>query len=109
MDVTVLEEALSQVDKDIALENQNLTQDIPPNKIRRKTRQGPIATDTPTPGRRTRRARKVPRCKVCKERISCRKNFSSKWIIGADSVRVSNVRDHAQNDQHTHVMCLLEK
>ena len=52
------------------------------------------------------------KCKVCKEfeeRISSRKNFSSKWIVGADSVRVSNVRDHAQNDQHTHAMCLLKK
>ena len=28
---------------------------------------------------------------------------------GADSVRTSNVRGHAQNDQHTHAMSLLEK
>ena len=29
--------------------------------------------------------------------------------MGADSVRISNVRDHARNDQHTHVMSLLKK
>ena len=38
-----------------------------------------------------------------------RKNFSSKWIAGADLVRISNVRDHAHNDQHTHAMSLLKK
>ena len=52
------------------------------------------------------------KCKVCSdfvERIRGRKNFSDKWIVGADSLRVSNVRDHAQNDQHTHAMSLLKK
>ena len=52
------------------------------------------------------------KCKVCSEfveRIRGRKNFSDKWIVGADSVRVSNVCDHAQNDQHTHAMSLLKK
>ena len=51
-------------------------------------------------------------CKVCSEfvdRIRSRKNFSDKWIVGADSVRVSNVRDHAQNNQHLHAMSLLKK
>ena len=65
MDVTILEEALSQVDRDIAISYQNSqnnqTQDIPPTKIRRITRQGTILTDTTGPSRRTRRARKVPR------------------------------------------------
>ena len=45
------------------------------------------------------------KCKVWSdfvEKIRGRKNFSEKWIVGADSVRLSNVRDHAQNDQHTH-------
>ena len=49
------------------------------------------------------------KCKVCSgfvEKIRGRKNFSEKWIVGADSVRVSNVRDHAQNDQHTHTVCM---
>ena len=37
------------------------------------------------------------------------KNFSEKWIIGADSVRLSNVRDYTQNDQHTHSVSFLKK
>ena len=52
------------------------------------------------------------KCKVCSQfesKIRGRKNFSSKWIEGADSVRLSNVRDHAQCDQHTHAMHLLNK
>lgn len=52
------------------------------------------------------------RCKVCSEfvdRIRGLKNFSDKWIQGADSVRVSNVRDHAQNKQHERAMSLLRK
>ena len=51
-------------------------------------------------------------CKVCtqfKEKIKSRKNFSSKWIAGADPVRISNVRDHTRNNQHTHAMSLLKK
>ena len=35
--------------------------------------------------------------------------FIKKWINSADSVRTSNVRDHAQSDQHTHAMGLLHK
>ena len=52
------------------------------------------------------------KCKVCSEfvdRIRGSKNFSDKWIVGADSVRVSNVRDHVQSDQHAHAMMLLKK
>ncbi len=52
------------------------------------------------------------KCKACAEfveRIRGRKNFSDKWIVGADSVRISNVRDHAQNDQHTYAMSLMKK
>ena len=52
------------------------------------------------------------KCKVCSKfesKIEGRKNFSNKWILGADSVRASNVQDHAQNDQHAHAMILLEK
>ena len=43
------------------------------------------------------------KCKVCEQfedKIRGRKNFSDRWIVGAESVRVSNVRDHARNDQH---------
>lgn len=52
------------------------------------------------------------KCKVCAEfadRIRGRRNFSEKWIVGANSVRTSNVRDHAHNDQHKHAMSLLSK
>ena len=52
------------------------------------------------------------KCKVCSEfmdRIRGSKNFSDKWIVGADSVRVSNVRDHVQSNQHAHAMMLLKK
>ena len=43
------------------------------------------------------------KCNVCSKfehNIKGRKNFSDKWILGADSVRISNVRDHAKNYQH---------
>ena len=52
------------------------------------------------------------KCKVCidfADRIRSSKNFSDKWIVGADSVRISNVRDHAQSDQHSCAMLLLRK
>ena len=52
------------------------------------------------------------KCKVCTEfvdKIRGRKNFSDKWIVGADSVRISNVHDHARNNQHAHAMSLLAK
>ena len=34
---------------------------------------------------------------------------SYKWIIGVNSVRFSNVRDHDQSYQHAHVMMFLKK
>ena len=43
------------------------------------------------------------------ERIEHRRNFSERWIIGADSVRTSNIRDHSRADQHVHAMMLLKK
>ena len=52
------------------------------------------------------------KCKACTEfvdRIRGSRNFSDKWIVGADSVRLSNVRDHAQNNQHMRSMSLLRK
>ena len=52
------------------------------------------------------------KCKVCSkfvDNIRGRKNFSEKLIAGADSVRISNVHNHTQNDQHAHVMSLLRK
>ena len=52
------------------------------------------------------------RCGVCaqfKERIATRRNFSEKCLLGAESVRTSNIRDHAKADQHTHAMILLRR
>ena len=52
------------------------------------------------------------KCRVCSEfvdRIRGSKNFSDKWIVGADSVRVSNIHDHAKSGQHAHAMMLLKK
>ena len=52
------------------------------------------------------------RCSVCKkykERIAGRRNFSEHWIVGADSVRTSNIRDHSHTDQHIHAMSLLKR
>ena len=39
------------------------------------------------------------RCSICTEfktSIATRRNFSERWISGADSVRTSNVHDHAR-------------
>ena len=47
------------------------------------------------------------KCRVCtkhKARISGRKHFSNKWIEGAESIRTSNIRDHANADQHIQSM-----
>ena len=52
------------------------------------------------------------RCSVCakfKASIATRRNFSERWISGADSIRNSNVSDHARCDQHLHTMNLLKR
>ena len=52
------------------------------------------------------------RCKVCIKyqlSIESRRNYSDKWILGADSIRNSNIRNHARSDQHAHAMLLLRK
>ena len=52
------------------------------------------------------------RCKICirfKSKFAGRRNYSNKWVVGADSVRTSNIRDDACTDQPTHVMLLLRK
>ena len=52
------------------------------------------------------------KCRVCtkfKERIAGRKNYSEKWITGANSVRTTNLVDHAKSEQHAHAMNLLRK
>ena len=43
------------------------------------------------------------RCSVCtklKMKLKGWRNFSERWITGAESVHNSNIRDHAQSDQH---------
>ena len=50
------------------------------------------------------------KCKVCiqfQSKIKSRRNYSVKWVLGADSVRTSNIRDHLHLDQHVHAMMLL--
>ena len=52
------------------------------------------------------------KCKVCAQfagRIRGRNNFSEKWIVGADSVCTSNLRDRARNYKHVYAMSLLNK
>ena len=51
-------------------------------------------------------------CLVCshfKERIQSLRNFSDKWILGEDSLRTSNIRDHLKTNQHEQTMILLAK
>ena len=46
-------------------------------------------------------------CVKNNDRITGRRNFSDKWIVGADCVKTSNIRD--QSDQHVHAMNLEKK
>lgn len=55
---------------------------------------------------------RVLKCSVCskyKIRIKSSRNFSDRWIVGAKSLRTSNVRDHGNNNQHALAMSLLMK
>ena len=50
------------------------------------------------------------KCTICakyKCRIIGRRNYSDRWITGADSLRTSTIRDHAKSDQHQHAMSIL--
>ncbi len=52
------------------------------------------------------------KCKVCTQyepRIMGMRNYSEKWISGADSVRTSNIRDHSNSDHHKHATLLLKR
>ena len=42
-------------------------------------------------------------------KLKGRRNFSERWITGAESVCNSNIRDHAQSDQHECAMDLLKR
>ena len=51
-------------------------------------------------------------CLICcrfKERIQSSRNFGNRWILGADSLHTSNIRDHTKTNQHVPVMTLLAK
>ena len=65
-----------------------------------------------TAGVGTRKSVVKLRCKVCTKfvaKIEGRRNYSDKWVVGADSVRTSNIKDHSTSDMHTHAMMLLRK
>ena len=48
-------------------------------------------------------------CKKFKTKICGTRNFSYKWIDGAESIRTSNIKDHAQSQQHDNAMALLKR
>ena len=51
------------------------------------------------------------RCSVCtkfRSKTVGRRNFSEAWITGAESIRNSNIRDHAWSDQHESAMNFLK-
>ena len=43
---------------------------------------------------------------VYKSHIEFQQNYSDKWLVGADSVRNSSIRDHTCSDQHIHAMSI---
>ena len=52
------------------------------------------------------------KCGICirfQSAIERRRNYSDRWVIGAESLRTSNIRDHAKTDQHQHAMMLWKK
>ena len=52
------------------------------------------------------------KCRICFEynaSIVGGRNYSDKWVHGADSVKTTNIRDHAKSDQHVHAMNLHKK
>ena len=52
------------------------------------------------------------KCSVCtrfQTKIERNRNFSDKWIVGADSLLTSNIKDHAKSAMHKHAMLLLQK
>ena len=52
------------------------------------------------------------KCKLCTQfesKIAGRRNYSDRWVMGADSIRTSNIKDHATTDQHTHATLLSKK
>ena len=43
------------------------------------------------------------------DKLTCRRKFSEKWIVGAKSMQTSNMHIHANNNQHKYAMSLLKK
>ena len=49
------------------------------------------------------------KCRICRKynpSITGRRNYSDRWIEGAESVHTTNIHDHAKSDQHFHAMNL---
>ena len=52
------------------------------------------------------------KCRICFEynaSLVGGRNYSDKWVHGADSVKTTNIRDHAKSDQHVRAMNLHKK
>ena len=52
------------------------------------------------------------KCKVCtkfKNQIQSKRNYSDRWVEGAASLRLSNIKDHAKADQHVYAMTLFKR
>ena len=52
------------------------------------------------------------KCKNClkfRDKIAVRRNFNEKWLVGAESVRTSSIREHCKSYQHIHAMNLEKK
>ena len=42
------------------------------------------------------------KCRICtkhSDRITGRRNFSDKWIVGADCVKTTNIHDHSKSER----------
>ena len=46
------------------------------------------------------------KCSICSKYIESSRNFSDKWIVGAELLCTSNIQDHGKN-QHVLVMSLM--
>lgn len=52
------------------------------------------------------------KCKICArfmDKLVGMRNFSDKWICGAASLRISNIKDHAKSDQHARAILYAKK
>ncbi len=68
--------------------------------------------DCETSGTGTKKTVEKLKCAACikyESRIESKRNYSKKWIEGADSVRNSNIKDHSNSDQHKYAMNVLRR